>query len=370
MKYIFLDVNLQICDKSFKKTPQGYLLLQGIISRSGKQDYLAGELGLTDRMPNEIITLDRPISEVTDSISVSSFLNMPVTNEHPVGQKVTPENFSKYSKGSVTDAEPTDSGHVKCEIIVYDSILIKEIEDGKTELSAGYTAELEFSDDGKTAIQRKIRGNHVAFVDAARCGKECSIFDNKPKENITMAKLNIDGVEYEVSDSVAPIINKTVKKLESTEKALTDSKAEVSKQKALTDAAEEKAKEAEKKQMEDEEDEEEKEKKIQDAVNARLGTLISASKFLKDYDPTGKSLTEIKRDVLTDAIPELDLTDKDEMYIDTRFQILVEDQDLKGSSKLEKGLMDHMSKDIVDGDGDMVAKARQAKIARNNGGDK
>ena len=375
MIYVLLDVNLQICDKSFNKTPQGYLQVQGIISRSGKQDYFAGELGLNDRMPHERISLERPIAEVTDSISVASFLNMPITDEHPEGGKVGPENFSKFSKGTVTDAEPTDSGHVKCSMIIYDASLIRKIEGGKTELSAGYTAELEFSDDGKTAIQRKIRGNHVAFVDAARCGKECSIFDNKPMEETNMAKLNIDGVEYEVSDSVAPIINKTVKKLEKVEKSLIDSQAEVSKQKALADAAEEKAKAAEKKLEDEEEDDEEKkmenEKKIQDAVNARLGTLISASKFLKDYDPTGKSLLEIKTDVLNDAMPELDLTDKDEMYVNTRFDILVEDQDLKGSSKLEKGLMDHMNTDINDGEsGDMVAKARAAKIARNNGGDK
>ena len=372
MIYVLVDVKLQICDKSFKKTPQGYLQVQGIISRSGKQDYFAGELGLNDRQPNERISLDRPVSEVTDSISVGSFLNMPITDEHPEGGKVTPDNFSRFSKGTVTDANPTDSGKVKAEMIIYDASLIRKIEGGKTELSAGYTAELEFSDDGKTAIQRKIRGNHVAFVDAARCGKECSIFDNKPMEETNMAKLNIDGVEYEVSDSVAPIINKTVKKLEKVEKSLADSQAEVSKQKALTDAAEEKAEAAEKKLEDEEEDDEKKmenEKKIQDAVNSRLATLISASKFLKDYDPTNKTLLEIKTDVLNDAMPELDLTDKDEMYVNTRFDILVEDQSLKGSNKLEKGLMDHMDADFEDSD-DMVAKARAAKIARNNGGDK
>lgn len=72
---------------------------------------------------------------------------------------------------------------------------------------------------------------------------------------------------------------------------------------------------------------------------------------------------------MTDAIPEIDLKDKDEMYIDTRFDILIEDNDLKGSNKLEKGLMDHMSTDLGD-NGDMVSKARAAKIARNNGGAK
>ena len=153
-KYVLIDNNLVICDKSIQKTPQGYLKVEGLISRSGGQEYYAGELGLQDKNPSEKVVLERPIEEVTSPMSVASFLSMPVTDEHPQGNLVDSGNHAQYSKGTVLDAEPTESGHVKASMIIHDSGLIKKIEDGKRELSAGYTAEIEFSDDGKIAIQR------------------------------------------------------------------------------------------------------------------------------------------------------------------------------------------------------------------------
>lgn len=365
-KFIFIDVNLKICDKSFEKTPQGYLMLQGIISRSGKQNYYAGELGLNDRNPGEVIVLDRPIEEVTDSMAVVSFINMPITDEHPQNTLVNSLNIKELGKGIVLDAEPTDSGHVKTSLMVQDEELIKKIEDGKVELSAGYTAELEFSDDGKSAIQRKIRGNHVAFVDSARCGKECSIFDSKPKGKITMAKLKIKGVEYEVADSVAPIMQATIYELETTKKALKDAEDEVSKEKAKADAADEKAEEMKKKIEDEEEDEDEKEKKIQDAAEKRVEVLLVASKFLKDYDSKGKSLIQIKADVLKDAFPDLELKDRDNSYIGTRFEILMEDVKMNKQTTLETGLSSQMLSVDVSDSKDVVFKARQRKIDRNN----
>ena len=362
--YIVIDSKLQICDKSFKTTPQGYLMFDAIIARSGPQDYLAHELGIFDGDPNRIIVLDRPAVEVTSAMSISSFLMMPITDEHPEGGQVTPENFTKLSKGMVLDAEPTPKDQVKASLIVQDAVLIKKIKDGKTELSAGYTAEIEFSDDGKTAVQKKIRGNHVAFVDAARCGKECSIFDNKPipMEEIIMAKMKIKDVEYEVADSLVPIINSLIDDNKTLSSGLTDSQGKLSTVTALKDAAEEKVKKME----DEEEDMDEKEKKIGDAANARVAVLISASKFLKDYDPEGKSNVDIKRDVLTDALPKLNLTDKDDSYISTRFEILCEDG--TGESKGQKTLNDGLKHQMNDGTevdlSDAVAVARSNKIKR------
>lgn len=353
--YIIIDGKLELCD-NFSKTPEGYLLVEGLISRSGVQEYLAYELGIEDAEPLRIINIDRPTKEVTDPMSVASFLNNPIVDEHPITKTINSSNHGKLSKGIVTDAEPTESGHVKASMIIHDEELIKKIEAGKRELSAGYTSELEFSDDGKSATQTKIRGNHVAFVDAARCGKECSIFDSKPKEVNTMAKLKIQGVEYEVADSVVPAIQTLIKDNEKTVKKLDDVEEENSKTKAKLDAAEDKVKELE----DEEEDEEEKKKKVQDAASKLTDAILIARKVINDFDHKGKSLTEIKKEVLADALPDLDLKEKDAVYIDTRFEILCED--LKSKNTLNDGLRTQMS----DGDpGDMVARARNAKIERS-----
>jgi len=314
---IFMDSKLQICDKSFKRTPQGYLMLQGIISRSGSQQYLDAELGMGNN--GQLITLERPVSEVTDALSIASFISMPITDEHPTEGHVNPNNFKKYSKGVVVDAETTPSNQVKAHMIVYDADLILKIEGGKRELSAGYAAELEFSDDGKSAIQRKIRGNHVAFVDAARCGKECSIFDSKPNTGDTlMAEVTIKKVKYEMADSVAPAVVALIDDNSALETKLADSNDAHDKTKAMLDAANEKVKE-----MEDqEEDEEEKAKKIGDAAHALLAVLNDAAKLVKDYDATGKTVAQIKRDVVLDSKPEF--ADKSDAYIEARFDMLVD----------------------------------------------
>ena len=52
--------------------------------------------------------------------------------------------------------------------------------DGKREISCGYTYEL--CEENGQYIQRKIRGNHVAVVDAGRAGARVSIRDKKPRE--------------------------------------------------------------------------------------------------------------------------------------------------------------------------------------------
>ena len=358
--YIVIDSKLQICDKSFQKTPQGYLQLEAIISRSGPQEYLAHELGIFDGDPNRKIMLDRPPEEVTDTHSIASFLNMPITDEHPIGGQVNAENFTELSRGMVLDAGATPSNQVKARLIVQDAQLIKKIEDGKRELSAGYTAEIEFSDDGVTATQRKIRGNHVAFVDAARCGKECSIFDNKPKEEIPMAKMKIKGVEYEIADSVVPAVQSLIDDTETLATQLATATEDTSKVQALADASAAKVTELEGSALTDEQIEQ----RINDGADARLTVLVAASKFLKDYDPSGKSVTDIKRDVLTDALPNLDLTDKTDAYIDTRFDILVEDGVAgKGQQTLNDGLRHQMGEDTVDIN-DAVAVARKNKIER------
>lgn len=361
--YIIIDSKLEICDKSFHMTPQGYLMLDAIISRSGPQEYFAHELGVFDNDPNRMIIVDRPAEEVTHPISIASFINMPITDEHPLEGTVGPENVTRLMRGTVIDAEATPSNQVKAKLLVMETKLIKKIKDGKRELSAGYSAEIDFSDDGKSAVQRKIRGNHVAFVDAARCGKECSIFDNKPipKEEINMAKLKIKGTEYEVTDSLAPAINSLIEDNETLTQGLTASQSELSKATALKDAAEEKLKEME----DEEEDEDEKEKKLQDAVDERLSVLVSASKFIKDYDPTGKSISKIKREVLADALPNLNLTDKDDTYINARFDILCEDGKGSGQKTLNDGLKNQMESEVDINDAVAVARANKIKRAQN-----
>ena len=63
------------------------------------------------------------------------------------------------------------------------------LEEGKREISCGYTYEL--CEENGQYIQRQIRGNHVAVVDAGRAGSRVSIKDHKStveRRNTAMKK--------------------------------------------------------------------------------------------------------------------------------------------------------------------------------------
>ena len=64
------------------------------------------------------------------------------------------------------------------DLIITDPRLIEAILAGKREISCGYTYEL-CEENGKY-IQRRIRGNHVAVVDAGRAGPRVCIKDQEP----------------------------------------------------------------------------------------------------------------------------------------------------------------------------------------------
>jgi len=104
-----------------------------------------------------------------------------VTNDHP-RDAVTADNWRQHAKGVVGKAL-RDGEHLAFDLVLMDAATIADVEAGKRELSNGYACELAFEDgtapDGTAyqAVQRQIRGNHVAVVDKGRAGPTCRIGD-------------------------------------------------------------------------------------------------------------------------------------------------------------------------------------------------
>ena len=170
-----------------KREPEGYLLCLNVpVARTGTQDYLPEELGLTNeqlqaKAVNGLIHVFRPEEEVFSPAALASFEGMPVTNDHPP-DGVDVSNIRALQKGhahNVRRGSGEESDLLLADLIITDPALITAIlEEGKREISCGYTYEL-CMEDGQY-IQRKIRGNHVAVVDAGRAGSRVSIKDRKP----------------------------------------------------------------------------------------------------------------------------------------------------------------------------------------------
>lgn len=183
---------LQVCDRigltSRTVTEEGYLIVPSNMARTGVQEYRAYELGLdADGMdPMKVIRLHRPPEEVFDAGSMASFEGKPVTLGHP-DEPVTSENWSGLAMGKVIDIRR--SGDMLAgKVIINARCAIDAVEAGTVELSNGYSFKLDMTagrtPDGETydGVQRQIRGNHVALVEAARCGSACRLGDALPGE--------------------------------------------------------------------------------------------------------------------------------------------------------------------------------------------
>lgn len=220
-------------------TEDGYLVAKNSkLARTGVQTYRAYELGLdAEGMdPMRVIRLHRPDEEVFHPESMRSFESKPITIEHP-SEAVTAENWQELAKGEARDVTRLGDMMVAT-LIVKSKDAIEAIQGGKTQLSNGYTFELDMT-PGTThqgmaydGIQRNIRGNHVAIVDAARCGSACRIADSNPNQGATtmadaLRKVIVDGIPLEVSDTAAAAIDKLQTQLKTAQDSLSEATAQL-----------------------------------------------------------------------------------------------------------------------------------------------
>ncbi len=166
-----------------RREPEGYLLCLNVpVARCGVQHYLPGELGVQG---SGMVPVLRPPEEVFSPACMASFEGMPVTNDHPE-EGVSLENIGLLQKGhahNVRRGSGKDSDLLLADLMITDEELIRAILGGKREISCGYTYDL--SEENGQYVQRKIRGNHVAVVDAGRAGHRVSIRDRKPAPDKT-----------------------------------------------------------------------------------------------------------------------------------------------------------------------------------------
>lgn len=193
-----------------KRTKEGFLAVRARAARAGVYDYLGVELDKDGKHfePNQVVKVYRPPEEVFARDSVHSFLLKPVTDDHPT-VPVTADNWKQHARG-VNAGAMRDGDFLAFDLVIMDKAAIAAIDAGKKELSNGYSSEIEIA-DGTTpggehydAIQRNIRGNHIALVKAGRAGPECRIGDASTCDSISVDVLDNlirDGQTYRTSAS-------------------------------------------------------------------------------------------------------------------------------------------------------------------------
>lgn len=296
-----------------RKAANGWLRADAHIARTGLLEY--------KRADGSAWVEYRPADEHSQEM-LESFDAAPLTNDHPASGILTAENTHQYQVGTVISPR-ADGDKVRAQILVTDAKTVRDIEAGKAELSCGYTCDLDFTPgefEGKRydAVQRNIRGNHVALVKTGRAGPEVRLrVDNAESvwvesqkttplngaEGAKMHKITIDGVSYEVSETVATAFAKHQSAAQAAlekEKARADM-AEVTAKKATAELAELPSK-----------------LKAEAAARNALETRARAA-GIESFD--GLSDAQIKRAVIAKLLPEVKLDGKSEAYVDASFDL-------------------------------------------------
>lgn len=296
-------------------TDEGFLRVPGKAARTGIQEYLASELGLKDRAPNDIIRVYRPAEEVFNDASLQSYLGADVTNNHPP-TLVNASTYRNTSVGVVTSIGRQDGDFVIVDMVIKDKDAIKAVETGKCELSAGYTAVYDGT-PGTTPEgepydfrQTQIKINHVAIVDRARAGAMARIFDNMEKK--PMYQITTDtGVKVDVADAVV------VDAFKRLEQRVSDAEAAKETVQAQLDAALEQVADLTTKCSDE---------ALKARVEAIARVTTSARKVAGDeFTCDSMDPVAIKRAALAVKRPSVDWADKSAAYIEAAFDMAVEE---------------------------------------------
>ena len=332
--------DLSEMEEKFKKTDEGYLKGQAIITNIGIFPYrnYDNTVRYELRLPEEVLNDD----------SVNTLKMIPLTNEHPIDRKIDVNNIKEFQVGHLGDNIRKTDQYISNSIIITDKQAIIDVQKGKRALSAGYSLYTENTSGTWLGIhydmiQRNIRYNHVAIVDKGRAGdaavmrmdsKNTTYYNigwnkNNDKEEVIMPdlkKIQIDNVEYEAEKEVIQAYTIEKKRADELHNENTTLKTEIEKLKTDNSTMEadrdnhkdkaEKAEEALKNTNTDEQ-------KINEAVKKRLVILqiaIDAGIEVKD----NMSESDIQKAVIMKVSPNANLDGKDTVYIQARFDGAVE----------------------------------------------
>jgi hypothetical protein len=319
------------------------------------------------RMPEEVFNPD----------SMNTLEMIPVTNNHPSESLVTPKN-AKLLQVGMTGKVTHDATYLKTDVVVTDEKAIQEVQNGKEQLSCGYTCELEhtsgvFNGERYDAVQRNIRYNHLAIVARGRAGPqvrlhldaedavevESSEVQNNDKENEMQNKKFMLGkdesvmVPEEAFDKLDAFFNK----MKNDMCKMTEDMEALKKSEKKADGAEAlQAKvdhlEAQNKELQTKIDAaQDISAKVAEGVKARIALEKVAAKLLPAETKTDEMDAKTLKVECIKAVREgFSAEGRTDAYIDAAFELLAEAQPAKKEEKKVPAHEAASKKDGVDGD--------------------
>lgn len=156
------------------------------ISKVGVFPYSGAQIGSPELEPDKIYMVYRPEAELSNPETIESFKLLPFTDDHAMlgsGDTGLMAAEKKGVHGVVGEDVYFEDGYLKANIKVFSEELANLINDGKKELSIGYRCLYDlqpgvYNNEKYDAIQREIRGNHLALVEEGRSGHDVKVLDS------------------------------------------------------------------------------------------------------------------------------------------------------------------------------------------------
>lgn len=310
------------------------------ISKEGVFPYLGQSIS-DECEPNKIYKVYRPASTLKESVETWDNPPKPFIDDH----EMLGEGFTAIDERPVQGIiyNPSfDNGVLYADIAVYSEDLKQNIENGKKELSLGYFCKYKkergvFKGEVYDYVQYDMVGNHIALVDAGRCGSDVKVFDHK----CTMDSLDLGGFETPLKKTSEDgiIESKETKGSNMSYVAMDDVRSVLA---GVFDAADPKMKsildELEEKAKTEDEDEKEEEKKSEDS-DEKENEKKTEDKCGKDSDDDEKKESEDEDDddkkETQDSMKELMSVVKD-MALDIK-KLVAKDEDDEEKKESEDG---------------------------------
>ena len=131
--------------------------------------------------PDRIYQVLRPFEELSNPETLKSFDGIPFIDDHEMlGEGFTP--VDKRPAAGVMMNPRAENGTLRADLKIFSEGLKDKIAGGKKELSLGYQCTYElrrgvWNGQPYDAIQRNVRGNHIALVDQGRMGAGVRVYD-------------------------------------------------------------------------------------------------------------------------------------------------------------------------------------------------
>ena len=316
-------------------TPEGYLVCDAAVTRTGVFDYLdeRGKLIRELRAPEEVFC----------PASLATLALQPITFLHPARQRVDADNVREVQVGVTGENVTHDDQFVNVRVKITDKVVVDYAlarrKSGKdVELSCGYRADVvavsgEHPVEGRyDAVQKNIRYNHVSVVPEGRAGAQVKLkLDAQQKEKsmfkfirnaMKLDGFAMDAIEAEVPAETKGILDRLAAKLDEAVEVIRDRGAQLIEARKKADEAQAKADTLSEENKQLKADLDPAGEKIQAIIADRKALEEVAGKFSIKAD--GLTNQGLKVAVIAKQSPDFKADGRSEDYVNARYDSVVE----------------------------------------------